>query len=151
MSREPWKFRRLNLLWSSFFGITETSPIPISPSLDLRHVSDQDPVVDARYRELVGSVMWSANQTRPDIDNAVRAVARLPQDPTQVCVKAARKIIEYLSAAAHLGLTFRKDRKLEGLLLEHDLETYVDADYPHKADDRRSRLSPVWPSAAGVH
>lgn len=120
------------------FGITKTSPIPASPSLDLRHVSGEDPAVDARYREMVGSLMWIANQTRPDIANAVRAVARFSHDPKEVHVKAARKIIEYLSATAHLGLTFRKDSKLEEVQLEYDLETYVDADYAHKADDRRS-------------
>ena len=43
-----------------------------------------------------------------------------------------------LSATAHLGLTFRKDSKLEDVQLEYDLETYVDADYAHKADDGRS-------------
>ena len=43
-----------------------------------------------------------------------------------------------LSATAHLGLTFRKDSKLEDVQLEYDLETYVDADYAHKADDRRA-------------
>ena len=37
-----------------------------------------------------------------------------------------------------MGLTFRKDGKLEGVQLEYDLETYVDADYAHKAGDRRS-------------
>ena len=78
------------------------------------------------------------NQTRPDIANAVRAVARFSHDPKEAPVKAARKIIEYLSAAAHLGLTLRKDSKLEDVQLEYDLETYVDADYAHKADDRRS-------------
>ena len=49
------------------FGITKTSPIPASPSLDLRYVSDEEPVVDAKFREIVGSLMWIANQTRPDI------------------------------------------------------------------------------------
>ena len=39
------------------FGITKTSPIPASPSLDLRHMSDEAPAVDARYREMVGSLM----------------------------------------------------------------------------------------------
>ena len=101
-------------------------------------MSGEDPAVDARYREMVGSLMWIANQTRPDIANAVRAVARFSHDPKEVHVKAARKIIEYLSATAHLGLTFRKDSKLEEVQLEYDLETYVDADYAHKADDRRS-------------
>ena len=91
------------------FGTTETSLIPASPSLDLEHVSDEDPVVDASFREMVGSLMWIANQTRPDIANAVRAVAGFSHDPKQVHVKAARKVIEYLRATAHLGLTFRRD------------------------------------------
>ena len=73
-----------------------------------------------------------------DIANSVRAVARFSRHPKEVHVKAARKTIECLSAAAHLGLTFRKDSKLEDAQLEYDLETYVDADYAHRADDRRS-------------
>ena len=82
--------------------------------------------------------MWIANQTRPDTANAVRAVARFSHNAKEVHVKAARKIIEYLSSAANLGLTFRKDSKPEDLQLEYDLETNVDADYAYKTDDRRS-------------
>ena len=122
------------------FGIAKTTPIPASPSLDLRHMNDEEPVVDESYREMVGSLMWIANQTRPDIANAVRPVARFSHDPKKrylVYVKAG-KIIEYLSATAHLGLAFRKDSKLKDVQLEYDLETYVDVDYAHKADDRRS-------------
>ena len=82
--------------------------------------------------------MWIANQTRPDISNASRAIARFPHDPKIVHVKAARKVLEYLSATAHLDLTFRKESKLGDVHLKYDLETYVDADYAHKAEDRRS-------------
>ena len=112
-------------------------------------MSDEDPAVDTSYREIVRSLMWIANQTRPGIANAVRAVARFSHDTMEVHVKAARKIIEYLSVTAHLGLTFRKDSKLEDVQLEYDLETYVDADYAHKADDRRVR-SLVWLSVVGA-
>ena len=101
-------------------------------------MSDEDLAVNASCREMVGSLMWTANQTRPDTANAVRAVARFSHDTMEVHVKAARKIIEYLSVTAHLGLTFRKDSKLEDVQLEYDLETYVDADYTHKTNDRRS-------------
>ena len=38
------------------FGITKISLISAFPSLDLRHVSDEEPVVDASYREMVGSL-----------------------------------------------------------------------------------------------
>ena len=65
-------------------------------------------------------------------------VARFSHDPKEVHVKAARKKIEYLSATTHLGLTFRKDNKLEEVQFEYILETYVNADYAHKTDDRRS-------------
>ena len=36
---------------------------------------------DPPFREVVGSLMWIANQTRPDISNAVRAVARHFHEP----------------------------------------------------------------------
>ena len=69
--------------------------------------------------------------------NAVRAVARVSHDHKEVHVKAARKVIEHLSATAHLGLVFRTDSKLEDVQLEYDLDMYVNADYAHKTDDRR--------------
>ena len=125
MRREPWRFHRLQFIRNVVerFGTTRTSPIPASPSVQLRHVSDEDPTVGASYREMVGSLMWIANQTRPDIAIAVRAVARFSHDPKEVHVKAARKIIEHLGATVHLGLTFRKDSKPEDVQLEYDLET----------------------------
>ena len=100
-------------------------------------MSDEDKAVEASYREIVGSLMWVANQTRPNIANAIRAAARLLHDPGEVHVKAARKIIKYLSGTTYLNLTFRKDSKLQDVQLEYDLETYVDSAYAHKADDRR--------------
>ena len=82
------------------FGVSRCSPIPATPSLDLRHVSEQETVVDVPFREIVGSLMWIANQTRPDIANAVRAVARFSHDPKPIHYKAAQKILEYLNAAS---------------------------------------------------
>ena len=49
-----------------------------------------------------------------------------------------------------MGLTFRKDSKLEDVHLEYDLETYENADYAHKADDRRS-VSGVAVCCGGTH
>ena len=120
------------------FGVSKSSPIPATPFLDLRHVSEEETVVDVPFREIVGSLMWIANQTRPDIANAVRAVARFSHDPKPIHYKAAQKILEYLNATSDLGLTFRRDSDLESVQMEFDLETYVDADYAHKAEDRRS-------------
>ena len=68
----------------------------------------------------------------------MRASARFSHDPKLVHVKAATKVLEYMSATAHLGLTLREESKLGDVHLKYDLETYVDADYAHKAEDRRS-------------
>ena len=95
-------------------------------------------MVGVPFREIVGSLTWIANQTRPDMANAVRAVARFYHDPKTIHCKAAQKILEYLNATSDLDLTSRRDRDLESVQMEFDLETYVEADYAHKAEDRRS-------------
>ena len=48
------------------------------------------------FRELVGCLMWHANQTRPDIANAVRAVARYTNSPREIHWKTAVGILEYV-------------------------------------------------------
>lgn len=84
--------------------------MPASPPLGLRHVRDGETVVDADFREIVGSLMWISNQMRPDITNAVRTIALFSHDPQEIHVKAAvnRKVLEYLNGTNHLGPTFRR-------------------------------------------
>ena len=48
-----------------------------------------EPEGDWPFREVVGSLMWLANQTRPDISDAVRAVARYCHAPKLVHWQAA--------------------------------------------------------------
>ena len=47
-----------------------------SAGLKLENFDENEPVGDWPFRELVGCLMWLANQTRPDSANAVRAVPR---------------------------------------------------------------------------
>lgn len=88
---------------------------------------------DVPFREVVGSLMWIANQTRPDISNAVRAVARHSHEPKKSHWKAAQKILNYLLETAHLALKFDKE-VTDGV----GTLVYVDADFASKATDRRS-------------
>ena len=88
---------------------------------------------DEQFREVVGSLMWIANQTRPDISNAVRAVARHSHEPKKSHWKAAQKILNYLLETAHLGMKFKRDASVDvGKLV------YADAEFASKANDRRS-------------
>ena len=54
------------------FNICRTSPIPASLANDNRSLMEDEGAGDVPFREVVGSLMWIANQTRPDISNAVR-------------------------------------------------------------------------------
>ena len=69
--------------------------------------------------------------TRPDIANAVRAVARQAHDPAKRQWRVVRKIISYLNKTKDLGLVFVKDG-------DRKLSVYVDVDYANKDNDRRS-------------
>ena len=75
--------------------------------------------------------MWLAGMTRPDIVNAVRAVARHSHNPCERHWKAAVKILAYIKSTRDLGITYKKGEELT-------LSVYTDADYASKDKDRRS-------------
>ena len=115
----------------SRYRVDAVSDLPASQSADLGPRRDDEPVCDKRVRAAVGSLIWLGGMTRPDIANAVRAVARQAHDPVERHWRAARKIIAYLNKTKDLGLVFVKDG-------DRKLSVYVDADYANKDNDRRS-------------
>ena len=115
------------------FNIIRTSSIPASHANDNRSLKKDEGAGDVPFREVVGSLMWIAGQTRPDISNAVRAVARHSQEPNRRHWKGAQKILNYLLETAHLTLKFKQNSSVDVGTLVH-----VDADFASKATDRKS-------------
>ena len=113
------------------FGVNSSSDIPATPGVELGPREEGEPNGDWPYREAVGSLMWLSTMTRPDISNAVHAVARHSHNPTDRHWKAVLKIMTYLHGTRGMGLTFVRDSGL-------DLTAYSDADYADKSNDRRS-------------
>ena len=58
------------------------------------------------YRALVGSLLYVATWTRPDIAFAVSQVARFQSKPTTVHWQAAKDILRYLKGTREMGLTY---------------------------------------------
>lgn len=83
------------------------------------------------YRELIGSLMYLAVATRPDIAHAVGVVSRYLEKPTVVHEKAAKRILRYIKGTINFGISFpsSNNRKLTG---------FSDADYAGDMDTRRS-------------
>ena len=115
----------------SRYGVEAVSDLPASQSADLGPRRDDEPVCDKPVRATVCSLIWLGGMTRPDIANAVRAVARQAHDPAERHWRAVRKIIAYLNKTKDLGLVFVKDG-------DRKLSVYVDADYANKDSDRCS-------------
>ena len=81
------------------FGVSKSSRIPATTSIDLRHGSEEETVVNVPFREIVGSLMWIAKQ-RPDIANAVLAQSRGdPQADSLQCGTEDTRVSE-----CHVGL-----------------------------------------------
>ena len=77
--------------------------------------------------------MWLSISTRPDIANAVRAVARYCTAPRATHWKAGLGILEYINGTSEYGITFQR-----GTLSDISLEAFAESDYALKATDRRS-------------
>ena len=73
------------------------------------------------YREAVGSLMYLANATRPDILYAVNILSRHQINPTTDDWKMVERVFQYPNGTKTLGLKYsaRKD----------DLETYSDTSF----------------------
>jgi hypothetical protein len=83
-----------------------------------------------RYCELVGSLLYIANTTRPDIAQAVGVLSRYRINPTTAHWNEAIRVLKYLKGTRELALILGgKDTELEG---------FVDADYGGDQDHRFS-------------
>ncbi|CAB1102712.1 unnamed protein product [Ectocarpus sp. CCAP 1310/34] len=115
------------------YGIEWGRSVPLPVSVKLTDFDENEACADVPFRELVGSLMWLATQTRPDIANAVRAVAWYCASPKMVHWKAALGILGYVRRTSWMGITFER-----GVVTGMSMQVFVDADYASKATDRRS-------------
>ena len=58
------------------------------------------------YKEIIGSLMYVATATQPDIAFAVSALAQFAQDPARPHWEAAKCVIRYLKGTRHLELIY---------------------------------------------
>ena len=115
------------------FGVTQNKETPMAVGLKLEQFDADEPDVEQPFRSLVGHLMWLANQTRPDMLNAVRAVARYSHAPKRLHWQAAMHVLMYVRFTSSFGITFQR-----GMVGGDRMELFVDSDFASKATDRRS-------------
>jgi hypothetical protein len=115
------------------FGMTNAGQVstPADPNVCLQKNDGYSKPVDrTSYQSIIGSLLFLALTTRPDISLAVGVCARFCSDPNQKHLSAAKRILKYLIGTPNLGLRFSSKST--------DITGYVDADYARDTDDRKS-------------
>ena len=96
-----------------------------------------EPLVDSRYRELLGKLTYLASWTRPDISTIVSMLARHQNEPHAIHWKALVHVLVYCKMTKEKCIRFSAP---DGASDDHlNLLGYVDADYAGCVDTSRSR------------
>ena len=110
------------------FNFNDLKPlsIPMDPSVPLSRSQSPTKIEDVAkmksvpYREAVGSLMYAAMGTRPDIAFATSTVAQFSENPGWIHWEAVKRIFRYLLGTKNLELVYGGEKR--------GLVGYVDAD-----------------------
>ena len=130
------------------FGMSRAKPVavPADPQTILHPVvCDEECVTNVPYREAVGSLMYLAVTTRPDISFAVNAVSKFLNKHNRVHWQAVKRIMSYLVGTANVGILYRMCEREN-----HSLVGYSDADYANDTETRRSVTGYVFLMSGGA-
>ena len=81
---------------------------------------------------MIGSLLFLANRTRPDIATAVGILSQYTARPTKYLLNALNRVFGYLRGTVEYGIVFKKSNNLE-------LVFYFDSDYAAERHQRKSR------------
>lgn len=105
------------------FNMEDSKPIstPADIGTFLTSISDSDCEVSFPYRSAVGSLIFAATVSRPDISFSVGDVSRFLEHPTQLHVNAVKRIFRYLNHTKDMSITYGSN--------DLELIGYTDADH----------------------
>lgn len=124
--------RRYILDIISRFNMAEskTRSAPMNDSRGL-FVKDSEVLTDIPYREAIGSLLYCAMVTRPDILYPTVLLSRFNNAPEKKHWTAVKDLLRYLKGTSNLGLAYKRAPKL-------DINVFTDADWAGDTKERKS-------------
>ena len=109
------------------FSLSDAKPVttPITPGAKLSKADAPSDDTEATrmkktpYREAIGSLMYAAIATRPDIAFAVSALSQFLENPGEIHWQAVKRIFRYIAGTKDHALTYGNE--------QHDLLGFTDA------------------------
>jgi hypothetical protein len=130
------------------YGLNECRTVATPELLGQGVTDDSDgangPANKERYMEIVGTLLYAAISTRPDIAHAVQQLTRFMQTPIQRHELAAERVLRYLAGTKDICLIFGRTK------LNHHpsdsnsvtdplvINAFTDADWANDRVDRKS-------------
>ncbi|KAK7861884.1 hypothetical protein R5R35_001481 [Gryllus longicercus] len=117
------------------FHMQDAAPVgtPADPHVRLKKPEYDDHSEDSYpYREAVGSLMFAAIVTRPDIMFATNQISRYTSNNDQTHWNAVKRILKYLKGTINFGIEYRRNSEM--LVVTG----YSDSDFGNDFDTRRS-------------
>jgi hypothetical protein len=125
------------------FGLNRCNGVdkPITSRLTVRDQPEAVNIPDQElFRGMVGSLLYLASWTRPDIAFSVSELSRFVSNPGKSHLEAAKRVFRYLKKTLGLGLVYRSSASLPDHpeIQPNVLWGYVDSDWAGCPDSRRS-------------
>jgi hypothetical protein len=123
------------------YNNSKLAPTPYDASLVLR--KNMRIMVDQlRYSQIIGSLMYLASTTRPDIAYAVSKLSRFVSNPGSEHCRALERVMHYLVGTMNYGIHYFGNPKV--------LEGYSDANWISDADELKSTSGYVFTLGGGT-
>ena len=127
------------------FGLTEAKTVSTPSDLSVKLTRDDGVskrVDQITCQSVVGSLLYAAITTRPDIAHAVEVVSKFNSQPTEAHLTTT-KWLRYLKGTVNLSLKYQKSNR-------QTLIGYSDADWAGDSDDRHSTTGNVFLAAGAA-
>ncbi|XP_061360745.1 secreted RxLR effector protein 161-like [Gastrolobium bilobum] len=126
------------------FQMKDCNPVhtPVECGLKLHKDHGGKKVDSTFYKQIVGNLMY-LTATRPDIMYSVSLISRYMENPTEIHLLAAKRILRYLQGTRTFGIFYKKGVK-------SDLVGFTDSDYAGDQDDRKSTSGYVFMIGTGA-
>ena len=122
------------------YGMDNANPVATPADANVKLIKSDGvskPVDQQAYQSMVGSLLYAAMATRPDIAQAVSAVSKFNANPDAAHLTAVKRILRYLKGTVNFALKYEQSDS--GALIG-----FSDADWAGDQDDRRSTTGNVF-------
>lgn len=133
------------------FGMQNCNPVMTPMDMSTKLSKEQCPKSNEElnemrnipYQELIGSLLYAAQISRPDICYAVNYLSRFNNNPGKIHWLAAKRILRYLKGSMDYKLTYVK-------IADSSIIGFCDSDYANDIDERKSVNGYVFLSQNGA-